>query len=59
MKCPRCGENNSTVKDTRQRGAVRWRRYQCRSCRTYYETIELVTDRPNQYIDRKERYKQI
>ena len=51
MICPKCSSSDSSCRDTRQRGDVRWRRYQCRNCRTYYETIERVITNQTQYID--------
>lgn len=42
MICPKCGANQSTCKESRQRGTARWRRYKCNACKTIYETTERV-----------------
>lgn len=55
MKCPRCGSYDSTCKDSRQRGWIRWRRYKCRTCWTYFETEERAS-KPQDIVFRPKKH---
>ena len=41
MNCPVCGENNSRVIDTRDRGTWRRRRHECVMCGARWTTQEV------------------
>ena len=43
--CPHCFSDKVYVKDTRQRGAMLWRRRECAECGYRYTTYEVFADR--------------
>lgn len=41
MKCPKCGSDNTAVKDSRQKGGKTWRRRNCLACGHLFSTYEI------------------
>lgn len=45
MKCPYCGSENNGIKESKQSGAIRRRRYACLDCGQRFTTHEIPVRR--------------
>lgn len=41
MNCPKCGSDETAVRDTRMTGIVRYRRRKCNRCGNKFSTMEI------------------
>lgn len=51
MNCPKCGSDDTAVRDTRMTGIVRYRRRKCNRCGNKFSTMEIPMQ---EYIRLKE-----
>lgn len=54
MKCPFCESEQTYCVDSRQTGAVRRRKYRCKSCGDHFRTVERVAPAEQKAEDGKD-----